>query len=480
MLIYNRSTGKTEAIDFRENAPMNAYKTMLLQKDSKPTLTTGVPGELRGMEMAWKKYGQLPWAILFEPGISIAENGFKVTKAVAMGIASSKDSILKNPAAWSLKQILAPNGTFLQEGDMMKRPTLAKTLRLIAEQGADVLYNGSLTSQLVEDINAAGANFTVDDFHNYTAMSLSPLVGKFQNMTVLGMPPPGSGAVLQLILGILDLYNMTPSDFGLLSYQRTIEAFKFAYAQRVHLADPAFVPGIRSQVDFMMDPNTAKKMKEMISDNATYPPSYYNITHNVHDKFGTCHFSVVDQDGSAVAVTTTINTSFGSLVRSNTTGIIFNNEMLDFSTPNRTDIWGLPPNSINFIEPSKRAQSSMSPTILVDASGQTAMVTGASGGTRIISTAALITSGHFIYDQCLVEATNMSRVHHQLLPDFIFMEPGFPEDIKKGLEKIGHRVKYILLGDKYFSDIQSIVRDSDTGILNAVCDNRKGGQPDGF
>lgn len=480
MIIYNRSTGESEAIDFRESAPSNSYPTMLLDIGTRPTLTTGVPGELRGIEMAWKKYGRLPWSKLFEPSISLAENGFKVTKAVEMSISSAKDYILNTPAAWSLKQLLAPNGQFLKEGDTMKRPVLANTLRLIADHGVDVVYNGSLTSQLVKEINEAGANFTEFDFNNYTATSSSPVVGKFNGMTVLGMPPPGSGAVLQLIIGILDLYNMTPSDFGLLSYQRTIEAFKFAYAQRVHLADPAFVSGIAQQVDFMMSSSTAKKMKGMISDNTTYPPSYYNITFGVPDESGTCHFSVVDQEGNAVALTTTINTAFGCLVRSNSTGIIFNDELRDFSTRNHTDIWNLPPNPINFIEPGKRPQSSMSPTILVDSLGQTRMVSGASGGTRITSTVGLITSGYFIFKETLEKVTDMPRVHHQLLPDVVFMEAGFPQNIKEGLEKIGHKVNYTVNGDHYFSDAQSIIRDAESGSLNAVCDNRKGGAPDGF
>lgn len=480
MVIYNRSTGTAEAINFRESAPQNAFETMLLQKDSRPTLTTGVPGELRAMHMAWTKYGKLPWSDLFQPSIELAQNGFAVTKGLFMSIDGDKELILKDPFAASLRELLAPNGDFPVEGDTIKRPVLANTLKLIAEQGPDVIYNGSLTSQLVKELNDAGANFTEADFNNYSAESVEPLRGTFRNMTVFSMPPPSSGAVLQLIIGILDLYNMTPKDFGLLSYQRTIEAFKFAYGQRTHLADPTFVSTVQRQVEFMMDPKTAEKMKSMIRDNQTFPPSYYNITYPLPHESGTCHFSVLDQEGNAVALTTTINTGFGSLVRSNSTGIIFNDELLDFSTPNHTDIWGLPPNPINFIKPGKRPQSSTSPTILVDSSGQVMMVTGASGGTRITSTVGLITSGYFVFKEGLKNATDMKRVHHQLLPDVIFMEPGFPEDITMGLEKIGHRVNYTATVDHYFSAAQSIVRDVDRGLLNAVCDNRKGGAPDGF
>ena len=480
MVIYNRSSRSAEAINFRETAPENAFEKMLLQKDSRPTLTTGVPGELRAMHMAWKKYGKLPWSDLFQPSIDLAENGFTVTKGLYMSIDGDKDQIINNPFAQSLRELLAPNGEFPKEGDTIKRPVLANTLKLIAEQGPDVIYNSSLTSQLVKELNEAGANFTEFDFNNYTAESVEPLKGRFKNMTVFTMPPPASGAVLQLVIGILDLYNMTPKDFGLLSYQRTIEAFKFAYAQRTHLADPAFVSSIQQQVDFMMDPKTAEKMKRMISDYRTFPTSYYNITYPLREETGTCHFSVMDQEGNAVALTTTINTGFGSLVRSNSTGIIFNDEMLDFSTPNHTDIWGLPPNPINFIKPGKRPQSSIAPAILVDSSGQVMMVTGASGGTRITSTVGLITSGHFLFKEGLKNATDMKRVHHQLLPDVIFMEPGFSKEITIGLEKIGHKVNYTASVDHYFSAAQSIVRDADNGLLNAVSDNRKGGAPDGY
>ena len=489
MVIYNRSTRTAEAINLRETAPKNAFEEMLLQKKTRPTITTGVPGELQGMHMAWKKYGKLPWHVLFQPSIELAENGFNVTKALARSIEAKKDQILNSTFSWSLRQLLAPDGKFPNEGDTIKRPVLAKTLRLIAKHGPDVFYKGNLTSKLVKELNEAGGIFTEGDFNNYTAVSVTPLVGNFKDLTVFGVPPPCSGAVLQLIIGILDLYNMTPSDYGLLSYQRMIEAFKFAFAQRTHLADPAFVPTVERQVEFMMNPRTAKRMKKLINDTATHPSTYYDIdihsdmdntTHAISKEIGTCHTSVMDQEGNAVAITTTVNTGFGSLVRSNSTGIIFNNIMLDFSTPNKTDIWGLPPNSNNFIKPGKRPQSSTTPTIFVDSSGQVMMITGASGGTRIASTVGLITSRYFLFNVGLKNATDMKRLHHQFLPDDVFVERDFPEEITEGLERIGHKINSTQYANHTFSASQSIIRDADSGLLNAVSDTRKGGEPDGF
>jgi gamma-glutamyltranspeptidase/glutathione hydrolase/leukotriene-C4 hydrolase len=489
MIIYNSSTGTAEAINMRETAPKNAFEKLLLQKNEGPTLLTGIPGELQGLHMAWKKYGKLPWYVLLQPSIELAENGFTVTKALALSIESEKDQILKNESFWSLRQLLAPDGELPKEGDIIKRPVLGKTLRMIAREGPDVFYKGNLTSKLVKEINEAGGNVTEDDFNSYEAISTPPLLGKFKDMTVFGVPPPCSGAVLQLILSILDLFNMTPSDYGLLSYQRTIEAFKFAFAQRTHLADPAFVPIVKQQVQFMMNSTTASWMKGLINDNATHPWEYYDIdihndmdntTHGISKEMGTCHTSVIDQEGNAVAMTTTVNTAFGSLVRSNSTGIIFNDIMLDFSTPNQTDYWDLPPNEYNFIKPGKRPQSSTAPTIFVDSSGQVKMVTGASGGTRIASTVALIASRYFLFNIGLKNATDMKRAHHQFRPKYLFLETGFPREIEEGLEKIGHIVNKTQYAKKVFSASQSIIQDANSGLLYAVSDKRKGGIADGF
>ncbi|XP_065831106.1 glutathione hydrolase 1 proenzyme-like [Oscarella lobularis] len=476
LVIYNRSTGQAESFNFREAAPTGAYEMMLLDQNEKPGVVVGVPGEVKMLEEIWQKYGQADWKSLFDMAAEVAD-GFEVNSPLASAIASVKEKLDEDPRFSSLKDLVAPDGVYLREGDTMKRPLLAQTLRAIGASGSsDIFYKSDWTSTMVQEINELGGGFTYDDFALYETPSGSALQGEFMDMTVYGMKPPASGVVHQLMLNILSGYDMTADDFGLLSYQRTIETFKFAYGQRNKLGDPVFEPDVEDLVDVMMNPATANEMRAKIMDDATFPPEYYEGNYSLPDEHGTTHFSVIDSDGNAVALTTTVNTYFGSKIHSPTLGLIYNDEMRDFSTPNTTDVWDLPPNPRNFVKPGKRPLSSTCPSVLVDSNGDVAMAIGAAGGSRITPAVALAVTKFYIFQKTLLESIDPPRPHHQLIPNVVFIENSFPDEYADGLRDIGHQVNLTSSG----AVVQGIVRDPNTKELTAVCDIRKDGEPDGF
>eukprot|EP00118_Oscarella_pearsei_P022753 m.266115 g.266115 ORF g.266115 m.266115 type:complete len:595 (+) comp40498_c2_seq1:194-1978(+) len=477
LVFYNRSTGTVEAVNFREKAPSSAYEEMLLDNKTNPAVTVGVPGELKGLETIWRNYGQVEWAKLFDLVADLAENGFEVSEALESGINSVKSTLDTDERFSSLKELLAPGGVYLKAGDILKRPVLANTLRAIGANGsADLLYKSEWTDEMIKEINAFGGNFTYDDFASYEAPLSLPLQGPFMNMTMYGVAPPASGVVHQLMLNILSGFNMEPTDFGLLSYQRTIETYKFAYGQRNKLGDPVFEPDVDDLVTVMLDPDTANTMRNQIKDNATFPPEYYEGNYSLPNERGTTHFSIVDSFGNAVAMTSTVNTGFGSLIRSPSTGLIYNDEMFDFSTPGVPDIWGLPPDPRNFVKPGKQPQSSTCPSVLIDSNGDVAMVIGGSGGSRITTAVGLAVTKYYIFQKSLEMAIDPARPHHQLIPNVVFVENEFPMEYQNGLRNIGHEVNV----SSRHAVVQGIVRNPTNGQLTAVCDHRKGGKPDGF
>lgn len=468
-----RQGGQAVVFDFRETAPSAAFRDMFRGNSTLSTvggLAVAVPGELRGMAAAHARFGRLPWRTLFEPAIQLARDGFPCGPSLAAAIRSSLSYILADEG---LSAVYAPGRVPLGQGDTVRNVALANTLETVASAGADAFYNGSLAQQLVADINNAGGNMTLSDFQSYTVVERVPVNVTFGALRVLSAPPPASGPVLLLILNIMNVYGSMP-DHGLLYYQRLVESFKFAYARRSMLGDPAFV-NVSAIVRSMLDPAVAAAIRRRIVDNATFPIDYYGGQFNVEMRRGTTHLCVQSGAGDAVSVMSTVNLLFGAKLMSPSTGVILNNEMDDFSSPNITNAFGVPPSPANFIVPGKRPMSSSSPIVALDAGDNVRVVAGASGGTKITTATAQVFLDVASFGEAIAPAIAKPRLHDQLIPNITFIEPTFPAAIAAGLRCIGHDVQ--VWSD--YAVVQGIVR-SPQGWMAAASDPRKGGRAAGY
>lgn len=421
-MLLRLGNGHAEAVDMRETAPLSATESMYANNVEGKTvggLAVGVPGEVKGLYEVWQKYGKLPWASLVEPAIQLARDGFPLQKYLASLIQSSLSSILADKG---LMDAFAPNGVPLLEGDLYTRKKLAETLSAIAKKGSDAFYSGEIAEAMVDDVQAAGGILTLEDLTNYKVTVTPPVVGETWGHTILGMPPPSSGGPgLIMILNILDAYKNSNSIQGDLGVHHIVEAFKHTYAVRSSLADPAF-ENVTDVVADMISKEFASSLQKTIADNTTFGPSHYGGKYNHlsdSDEHGTSHFSIVDRERNAVSMTCTINYGFGAKFISQKTGIIMNNEMDDFATPEDDLANGLPAKP-NFIKPNKRPLSTMSPTIVLQ-NGQLKAVVGGSGGIKILTTVAQVLLNVF-GGQDSLSAVSLPRVHHKFLPNVLIYE----------------------------------------------------------
>jgi len=483
MNVYIRATKKSIIYDYRETAPAAATKDMFLNKSSVfGGLPIGIPGNIKGMHYVWQKHGVLQWKDLIQPTIDIATTGFIVTKSAGGTIPALASVLNKSPGFRHL--LKKPDGSWIKAGDTIKNPQLAETLKIIRDNPDD-FYTGELAKQIVKDVQEAGGIITLDDLKNYTVQEREPLENVINGNKYLLMPPPGSATVIGMALNILKGFNFSKDSYNtdekkVITMHRFVEALKFAFARRPFLGDPSFEKNMTVVLNSMLNQTFAETLRLKIKEdgvyhNQTFYGGYYS---QKQMPYGTSHISILAENGDAVSATDTINYDYGGGIRSNITGIIFNNEMDDFSTPGKPNVWGYLPAPANYIVPGKRPLSSMSPTLVLDDNDDVIMVVGGSGGSRIISGTLITLFRKMLLQMDLGDAIGENRVHTHLLPNDVYINKNAPikQFMKDGLIKLGHKVVESNLGVA----IQAIYREGAGKSIYAKSDPRKGGVSEGI
>ncbi len=480
MLIHEH-TGKNLFIDYREEAPLAATPNLYLDAQGnvipKASIVgyraIGVPGAVAGLVYAERKYGRLTLDKVMAPAMRLAADGFVLSAEEAQEL---HDSILTQfPAS---KKIFQRDGDFYAAGDSFRQPELAETLRKIEKDPSD-FYDGAMAKQIAAAVQAGGGLITAADLAHYKVKERTPIVGSYHGYTIVSAPPSSSGGItLTETLNILDGYQLAPlGDRTAPEMHLIIEAFRRAFMDRNnYLGDPDYVT---MPIAAMLSQKYAAAWRATIeADKATPsadlvrpagflppPPTMDEVRKEPVD---TTHYSVMDAEGDAVAVTTTLNNGFGSGVTVPGLGFLLNDEMDDFtSKPGVPNMFGLIQGPANAIEPGKRPLSAMTPTIILK-NGKVAMVLGSPGGPTIITTVANVFLSVADEGLNIQQAVDAPRFHQQYLPDTVMMEPGFSPAAIERLRAMG----YTLRIGRHWGDAECIEVDPKTGVLEAGQDHR--------
>ena len=448
-LVYRSKDGNSISLDFREKASGSAIPTMYLDKNSNVVenlslighKSVGVPGTVDGMVKLHQRLGSLPWESLIQPAIDIAKNGFVLTKMEA-----EKLNYFNANKCISSNEDNPYFSDFLKEGDTLRLLELAETLEIIKNKKRSGFYKGKIASKIVKEIKNNGGIISHQDLTDYESVWRKPIISSYKNYKIIGMGPPSSGGILlSQMLKMLEHFNLDTVDFHSDTYIHLIaEIERRSFADRSeHLGDPDFhtIPFNRLLDSiYLLERLKTIKMTKATKSDTIKPGNFYNS-----ESEETTHFSIVDNLGNSVAVTTTLNSSFGSGVIVKDAGFILNNEMDDFSIkPGYPNLYGLVGGIANSIEPGKRMLSSMTPTIL-EKDDELFMVVGSPGGSTII-TAVLQTILNVIeFEMTIDSAVSSPRFHHQWLPDQIKMEEMFVSDtlLTRKLKELGHNLKFV-------------------------------------
>lgn len=490
-MLIRMADGATHFVDYREKAPAAAAAQMYLdaQGNVMPDASTigykaiSVPGSVAGMVHAQRKYGKLPLSKVMAPAIKLAREGFSLAYEDAEDL---QDRDLGKFT--ESRRVFQRDGNYYKSGETFHQPDLARTLQRIAEKPDD-FYHGALARELAAALQKGGCLITTQDLASYEVKEREPVRGTYRGYEIIGAPPPSSGGIALIeILNILEGYNL--SQLGNRSAEAmhlTLEAFRRAYFDRADfLGDPDFsrIP-VAQLLDKKygaawresIDPDHASHSKDLQRPAVFSQLEQYSRLQAVHEPEHTTHYSVVDTDGNAVAVTTTLNDSFGSRVTAEGLGFLMNDEMDDFaSKPGVPNMFGLVQGPANAIGPGKRPLSSMAPTIVLK-DGRLFLVLGSPGGARIISTVANILMGVVDYGMDIQRAVNSPRFHNQWLPEASEVEPGFSPDTLALLRRMGHE---IVESKDYWSDGECVAIDSKTGERLGASDGRNNGKPVGY
>jgi gamma-glutamyltranspeptidase/glutathione hydrolase len=441
-MVFRKANGETGAIDYREKAPLSASKNMYLDekgnviegKSTETALASGIPGTIAGVFEVHKKYGSLPISEILKPIIALAERGVIVTQHQAQSLADHRASFLKANG---------PNSLFskvYKVNDTIKYLALAETLKRISKNGAAEFYKGETGQKLVSFLNKKGGIITLEDLAKYQAKWRTPITFEYKDLKITSMSPPSSGGIcLNQIMKMLEPYDLAKMGHNSMKAIQVItEAERRAYADRNYfLGDPDFV---KLPLKEMQDPTYLKnRMSDFSFDKATKSADIAHGAIQGYESKQTTHYSIVDAQGNAVSVTTTLNDNYGSKIYCDELGFFLNNQMDDFSAkPGVPNLYGLTGTEANSIAPEKRMLSSMSPTI-VEKNGKLFMVVGTPGGSTIITSVLQTILNVYEFDLSMQEAVNAPRFHHQWLPDEVVFEPNsFSKSLLEDLKKKGY------------------------------------------
>ncbi len=475
-----RVGGKSYALDFREVAPAAATRNMFVGADGKPTgdsrdgwRSAGVPGSVAGLWEAWHTLGskKLTWAELIAPAIRLADQGFVVDEAFAKTIEIVQGRLTKSPATAAL---FLPSGAPPVVGTTWRDPDLANVLRRIAasDKGPSGFYEGLVAETIARAMKQGGGLVTLDDLKSYRAKWRTPIEFQYRGRTVIGMPPPSSGGLtMAMIAHLLAGWDLRGLGWhSAAQVHLAAEAMRRAFAARnAKLGDPDFVKNPEAE---LLSDEWAKTQRASIrTDRATPTKELFPDAPHGAEGPHTTHMGVVDGDGNAVAMTTTINAWFGSGVTVPGLGFVLNDEMDDFATiPGTANMFGLVQGEPNAIAPGKRMLSSMSPTLVLGAGGDVEFVLGAAGGSRIITAVFQELSNALDFGMDAADAVRAPRLHQQDSPDLLILEPhSLPDDVRRALEAMGHATKDV----DHLGDAPAIGRA--TGLWEGAAEPRRDG-----
>ena len=486
-MLIRKADGTTEAIDYRERAPLAATRDMYLdaQGNVVPKMSTdsyravAVPGTVAGLALAHKRHGKLKWEELVEPARKLAAEGFAVNYHLARSL--SHNNTIEKMSRWpESRRIYQRDGRFYELGDTFVQPELAAVLARIKTNPRD-FYEGETAKLIVADMKANGGIVTMDDLRTYEPTIRQPLRGTYRGYEILTMPPPSSGGIVLLeMLNMIEPYDLRSMGWHSSTYVHTlVEIMRRAFADRAtYLGDTDFVKGV--PVRGLMSREYAAMRAKDITDKATPSQDVRGGGPAAYESPETTHYSIVDADGNAVSTTYTLNDSYGAGMVAKGTGVLLNNEMDDFTAKvGVANVYGLIQGESNAIAPRKRPLSSMTPTIVVK-DAKPFLVIGSPGGPTIISTVLQSILNIVDFDMDVQAAVSAPRFHHQWLPDHIFWEElDLGADTRAALEARGHVFRPLPGMDRsepgVLGDAQGILIDPKTGMRMGGSDPRRGG-----
>jgi gamma-glutamyltranspeptidase / glutathione hydrolase len=496
-LVYLAKERKLHALDFRERAPA-AARSELYMKDGRVEaarsreggLAVAVPGEVRGLGELVRRFGKLPFSRCVAPAEKLARGA-----PVSWRLADSLQGVTDHPGPDPVfRRVFGARR--IAEGETLRRPDLGWTLARLRAHGPDAFYRGEIAAEIVKAVAATGGVLSAADLESYRVSERTPVETRYRGLRVVSMPPPSSGGVaLAETLGILaarypDARDLTKLGRGSSGYLHALaEAMKHAFADRArHLGDSDFV---KVPLDRLLAPSYHAELARRIKDGAVLPHASYGTPDapaDLHRDGGTSHLSVIDAEGNAVALTTTVNLGFGAKVVAGRTGIVLNDEMDDFSLqPGVPNGFGLVGSTQNAVAPGKRPLSSMTPTIILDGDGdgdgdgggdgeRVKLVTGAAGGPTIISATLQAVLNVVDWKLDAQAAISAARIHHQWTPEVLMLEPDIPRDVADNLAARGHKTHASPSG--HIGVANMVVRAGDT--LEAAAEPRSPSSPAGY
>ena len=483
LLSHNARDGHTEAFDFRERAPANAtpekYRGLPATATIDGPLSIATPGLVAGLAEIHRKSGKLSWREILQPAIRVARDGFPVYPQLATALHDRADILRKYPAS---TRIFFREARPLGLGETLVQTDLAATLTRVATNGAQEFKNGQTARLIVSTVREAGGLLQQSDLLNYRVIKRLPVTGQFAGQRVVSMPPPSSGGIHAIeILNILrnDQDAIAKAGFGSTTHWHLMaEAMRRAFADRAtFMGDPDFV---EVPVKRLLGIEHADKWRNTIDVRRATPSKFLDVKNVslVQESDSTTHISVLDPDGNAVATTQTVNFTFGSCMVADGTGVVLNDEMDDFARAGaKPNAFGLIGNAANEVAPGKTPLSSMTPTFVFDAAGKVRIIAGSPGGPKIISATLQSIFNHLALNMSPADAVHAPRIHHQWIPDKLFIETKWaPESTLRELASMGH----VIEPAERIGDVQAIfIESKGSGQFSrtGVSDTRSEGRP---